>query len=377
VGKMYHRKDLFKDVKKVVVKIGTSSLTRKDGSFNKEFALSIAKQVSELKNNNKDIILVSSGAIGTGCEALGFHERPKSIPLKQATAAVGQSILMQEWTKVFEKYGLKVAQILLTYDAFSDRKTYLNLRNSMSSLLELGVIPIINENDPICVHEIGETFGDNDTLSAMVSSKVEADLLILMTDIDGLYTKNPKKSKDAKKIPIIEEITPEIESFGGGAGDKGTGGMKTKLEAAKIAQKSGCFMVIASSEENDLILRVINGEDIGTLFIPKKNVEKNKVRWITLSKPKGKIHVDEGAKNALMKKNSLLPSGIINIEGEFDAGDIVEIISGNQVFAKGITNYTNNELKKIKGKNTDEIEPILGYKNYNEIIKSENIGLLI
>ena len=374
---MYDRKDLFKDVKKIVVKIGTSSLTRKDGSFNKEFALSIAKQVSELKNNNKDIILVSSGAIGTGCEALGFHERPKSIPLKQATAAVGQSILMQEWTKVFEKYGLKVAQILLTYDAFSDRKTYLNLRNSMSSLLELGVIPIINENDPICVHEIGETFGDNDTLSAMVSSKVEADLLILMTDIDGLYTKNPKKSKDAKKIPVIEEITPEIESFGGGAGDKGTGGMKTKLEAAKIAQKSGCFMVIASSEENDLILRVINGEDIGTLFIPKKNVEKNKVRWITLSKPKGKIHVDEGAKNALIKKNSLLPSGILNIEGEFDAGDIVEIISGNQVFAKGITNYTNDELKKIKGKNTDEIEPILGYKNYNEIIKSENIGLLI
>lgn len=374
---MYDRKDLFKDVKKVVVKIGTSSLTRKDGSFNKEFALSIAKQVSELKSNKKDIILVSSGAIGTGCEALGFHERPKSIPLKQATAAVGQSILMQEWTKVFEKYGLKVAQILLTYDAFSDRKTYLNLRNSMSSLLELGVIPIINENDPICVHEIGETFGDNDTLSAMVSSKVEADLLILMTDIDGLYTKNPKKSKDAKKIPIIEEITPEIESFGGGAGDKGTGGMKTKLEAAKIAQKSGCFMVIASSEENDLILRVINGEDIGTLFIPKKNVEKNKVRWITLSKPKGKIHVDEGAKNALIKKNSLLPSGIINVEGEFDAGDIVEIISGNQVFAKGITNYTNDELNKIKGKNTDEIEPILGYKNYNEIIKSENIGLLI
>lgn len=153
--------------------------------------------------------------------------------------------------------------------------------------------------------------------------------------------------------------------------------MKTKLEAAKIAQKSGCFMVIASSEENDLILRVINGEDIGTLFIPKKNVEKNKVRWITLSKPKGKIHVDEGAKNALIKKNSLLPSGIINIEGEFDAGDIVEIISGNQVFAKGITNYTNDELKKIKGKSTDEIEPILGYKNYNEIIKSENIGLLI
>jgi glutamate 5-kinase len=373
---MHGRKDFFKDVKKIVVKIGTSSLTRKDGSFNSEFALDIATQVSKLKSSGKEVILVSSGAIGTGCEALGFLERPKSIPLKQATAAVGQSILMQEWIKVFEKFGLKVAQMLLTYDAFSDRKTYLNLRNSMSSLLELGVIPIINENDPICVHEIGETFGDNDTLSAMVSSKVEADLLILMTDIDGLYTKNPKKSKDAKKIAIIEEITPEIESFGGGAGDKGTGGMKTKLEAAKIAQKSGCFMVIASSEEKDLILRVIDGEDIGTLFIPKKNVERNKVRWITLSKPKGKIYVDEGAKNALIRKNSLLPSGVVNIEGEFDAGDIVEIVSGGLTFAKGITNYTNDELKKIKGKNTDEIESVLGYKNYNEIIKSENIGLL-
>lgn len=373
---MINREELFKDIKKIVVKIGTSSLTKKDGSFNTKFALSIAKQVSELKNGGKDVILVSSGAIGTGCEALGFQERPKSIPLKQATAAVGQSILMQEWTKVFEKYGLKVAQILLTYDAFSDRKTYLNLRNSMSSLLELGVIPIINENDPICVHEIGETFGDNDTLSAMVSSKVEADLLILMTDIDGLYTKNPKKSKDAKKIPVIEEITPEIESFGGGAGDKGTGGMKTKLEAAKIAQKSGCYMVIASSEEEDLILRTVNGEDIGTLFMPKKNIERNKVRWITLSKSKGKIHVDDGAKKALMRKSSLLPTGVVNIEGEFDAGDIVEIISGGLIFAKGITNYTNDELEKIKGKNTDEIESILGYKNYNEIIKSENIGLL-
>ncbi|NMC59012.1 MAG: glutamate 5-kinase [Candidatus Methanofastidiosa archaeon] len=373
---MTDRKNLFKDVRKIVVKIGTSSLTTKDGSFNTKFALGIARQISELRKKEKEIILVSSGAIGTGCEALGFKERPKSIPLKQATAAVGQSILMQEWTKVFKKYNLKVAQILLTYDAFSDRKTYLNLRNSMSSLLELGVIPIINENDPICVHEIGETFGDNDTLSAMVSSKVEADMLILMTDIDGLYNKNPRKAKDAEKISVITEITPEIESYGGKASAKGVGGMKTKIEAAKITQKSGCFMIIANSEESDLILKIINGEDIGTLFLPKKKMETNKVRWITLSKSKGKIQVDEGAKNALFGKKSLLPSGIINVEGEFDAGDIVEITTNGHTFAKGITNYTNKELEKIKGRNTDEIEPILGYKNYNEVIKSENIGLL-
>ena len=373
---MTERKELFKDTKKIVVKIGTSSLTAKDGKFNRAFAGDIARQVSMLKSQGKDLILVSSGAIGTGCEALDFKERPKSIPLKQATAAVGQSILMHEWSQAFDKYGFKVAQILLTYDAFSDRKTYLNLRNSMSALLELGVIPIINENDPICVHEIGDTFGDNDTLSAMVSSKVEADLLILMTDIDGLYTKNPKKAKDAKKIPVVKEITPEIESYGGKAGDKGTGGMKTKLEAAKIAQKSGCFMVIASSEEKDLILRVMSGEDIGTLFLPKKNIEKNKIRWITLSKPKGKIVIDEGAKKALLDHKSLLPRGVIDVEGDFDAGDIVAIEENNEVFAKGITNYTEKELKKIKGRNTDEIESILGYKNYNEIVKHENIGII-
>lgn len=373
---MTDRRELFRGVKKIVIKIGTSSLTNKDGKFNKEFAREIARQVSMLKSQCKDVILVSSGAIGTGCEALDFKERPKSIPLKQATAAVGQSILMHEWSQAFEEFGLKVAQILLTYDAFSDRKTYLNLRNSMSVLLELGVIPIINENDPICVHEIGETFGDNDTLSAMVSSKVEADLLILMTDIDGLYTKNPRKSKDAKKIPIIEEITPEIESYGGKAGDKGTGGMKTKLEAAKIAQKTGCYMIIASSEDKDLILKIMSGEDVGTLFLPTKNIEKNKIRWINLAKPKGKIFVDEGAKNALINHNSLLPRGIVNVEGEFDAGDIVSIETDNGIFAKGITNYAKKELEKIKGRNTDEIEPILGYKNYNEIIKSENIGII-
>ncbi|NMA31059.1 MAG: glutamate 5-kinase [Candidatus Methanofastidiosa archaeon] len=373
---MDNRKELFKDIKKIVVKIGTSSLITKDGKFNREFANDIAREVSKLKSKGKDVILVSSGAVGIGCEILDFKERPQSIPLKQATAAVGQSLLMHEWSNVFEKHGLKVAQILLTYDAFSDRKTYLNLRNSMSSLLELGVIPIINENDPVCVHEIGETFGDNDTLSAMVSSKVEADLLILMTDIDGLYTKNPKKAKDAIKIPVIEEITPEIESFGGGASEKGTGGMKTKLEAAKIAQKSGCYMIIAPSEEKDLISKVMNGEEVGTLFLPKKNIEGNKIRWITLAKPKGKIIVDIGARNALLDHKSLLPRGVIDIEGNFDVGDIVAIESGEGIFAKGITNYTDKELNKIKGKNTDEIESILGYKNYNEIIKHENIGIL-
>ncbi len=373
---MTNRKELFQSAKKIVVKIGTSSLHDKNGNFNREFAKDVSRQVSALKKQGKDVIIVSSGAIGTGCEILGFKERPQSIPLKQAAAAAGQGLLMEEWRLAFKGYGLKVAQILLTYDAFSDRKTYLNLRNSMSALLELGVVPIINENDPICVHEIGETFGDNDTLSAMVSSKIEADLLIIMSDIDGLYTKNPRKSKDAEKIPVVREITKEIESYGGKAGDKGTGGMRTKLEAAKITQSSGCLMVIASSEEKDLLLRLDSGEEIGTLFVPKTDVEKNRIRWITLAKPKGRLSVDEGAKNALLSHKSLLPKGITGIEGEFEAGDIVLIELDGETFAKGITNYSDKELEKIKGKNTSEIEPILGYKNYNEVIKNDNIGLI-
>lgn len=371
------RKEIFRDVKRIVLKIGTSSLTNEDGSFNRRLTEDIAAQVAKLRKQGKTVIIVSSGAIGIGVEELKMPSRPREIPLRQAAAAVGQNILMQEWMAAFNKHDLKVAQILLTYEAFSNRMTYLNLRNSIWALLDFGVIPIVNENDPICVHEIEATFGDNDKLSAMVASKVEAELLVLLSDIDGLYTKNPRKNEDAKLISTIEKITPEIESYGGSPTSmKGVGGMRTKIEAAKIASMSGCHMVIANSAIDDVVIRIMDGENIGTLFLARDGKYKNRTRWIILSKASGKLIVDKGAQDAIKKKSGLLPSGIIEVAGMFDRGDIIEIESEGKVFAKGITDYTSSELGKLKGKHSDMIEKILGYKNYDEVMRKGNIGLL-
>ncbi|MDD5615763.1 MAG: glutamate 5-kinase [Candidatus Methanoperedens sp.] len=373
----FDRKELFRDIKTIVVKIGTSSLTCEDGSFNRRLTEDTARQVAELRKLGKTAIIVSSGAIGIGVEELKMPSRPREIPLRQAAAAVGQNILMQEWMAAFGKYDIKVAQILLTYEAFSSRMTYLNLRNSISALMEAGVVPIINENDPICVHEIEATFGDNDKLSAMVASKVEAELLILLSDIDGLFNKNPKKNEDARLISTIEKITPEIESYGGSPTSmKGVGGMRTKIEAAKITSIAGCHMVIANSTVEDVIINIINGDNIGTLFPAQNGKFRNRTRWIILSKTSGKIIVDKGAEKAVKKGMGLLPSGILEVSGLFDRGDIVDIESDGNVFSKGITDYSSSELDMIKGKHSDMIEKILGYKNYDEVVRKTNIGLL-
>ncbi|MCD4800284.1 MAG: glutamate 5-kinase [Methanococcoides sp.] len=373
---MTNRKEIFGDAEKIVIKIGTTSISREDGSLNNEFMDTIASQVSELHRAGKQIILVSSGSIGIGIEILDLGCRPKEIPLRQAAAAVGQGVLMQHWTEAFQKYGLNVAQILLTYDSFTNRLTYLNLRNSISTLLSYGVIPIINENDPICVHEIEATLGDNDKLSAMVASKMEADLLILFTDIDGLYDKNPKRHDDAVLLRTVEEITPTIESYGGNPTSmKGVGGMRTKIEAAKICNMSGCYMVIANSNVDEGIRRILDGEEVGTLFLTNQFVLKNRIRWIILARSSGTIVVDDGAKEALTKRMSLLPSGVLDIAGTFDRGDIVKLECDGFVFGKGITDYTSEELKAIKGKQTNEIADILGYKNYDHVVQKDNIGL--
>lgn len=373
---MINRKELFESLNKIVVKIGTSSISMEDGRLNQQFMDGMAAQVAALHGQGKQVILVSSGAIGIGIDILGLGFRPREIPIRQACAAIGQSVLMQEWSKSFARHNLKVAQILLTYEAFSNRLTYLNLRNSISTLLSYGVIPIINENDTVCVNEIEATFGDNDKLSAVVASKTEADLLIILSDIDGLYDKNPKRNHDAQMISVIEEITPEVESYGGSPTSmKGVGGMRTKIDAAKICHMAGCNMIIANSSTDDVVRRVLDGEDIGTLFLANQEVHKNRIRWIILSRASGSVEVDQGAKDAIMDSMSLLPSGIINVNGSFDRGDIIEIKCSGEVFAKGITDYTSEELEKIKGKHTNLIADILGYKNYNNVIKKENIGL--
>jgi len=374
---MTSRKKILNGVNRIVVKIGTAAINRRDGGLDHAFMDAIASQISRLHDQGKQVILVSSGAIGIGIDVLHLDRRPREIPVRQAAAAAGQSILMQEWSRAFAKYHLDVAQILLTYEPFSNRLTYLNLRNSISTLLGYGIIPVINENDSTCVHEIEATFGDNDKLSAMVASGIEADILIMLSDVDGLYDKNPKRNHDARLLDIVERITPEIESYGGSPTNmKGVGGMRTKIEAAKICYMSGCYMVIANSGIDDVILRILDGETIGTLFLADQEVHKNRIRWIILAKSSGVVVVDSGARDAITSKRGLLPSGIIDVTGDFDRGDIIELRCEGEVFAKGITDYTSAELKKIKGKHTDMIADILGYKNYNHVVRRENIGLL-
>jgi glutamate 5-kinase len=366
----------FQEVKKIVVKIGTSVLTKADGSLDKKYMDSIAKQVNELIKTGKQIIIVSSGAIGSGVKELKLRAMPRDIPTRQGAAAIGQSILIETWRSVFRKHDLKVAQLLLTYEAFSNRRTYLNLRNSMAILAKYGAIPIINENDPISVHEIESTFGDNDKLSALVAAKVDAELLVLLTDVHGLYDKNPKH-KNAKLIPEITEISPEIESIGGEPSSWRTkGGMKTKIEAAKISMESKCNVIIANAWEKRILIRIIQGEALGTLFRALKTGYTNKERWIRFSKSHGRIIIDNGARYAIQKGGSLLPSGITKLEGKFGPGDIVSLIHEEQEIAKGIADYSSEELERIKGTSSDQIEKILGYKNYDNVIRRENLVLL-
>ena len=381
---MTDRKQFLNDVNKIVIKIGTSSITKKDCDDTKEncsidpgFMESIAFQVSELRKHGKEVILVSSGAIGVGLNELGIAPKPREIPIRQAAAAVGHSILMQYLSEAFSKYGMKVAQILLTYEFYSDRVSYLNLRNSISTLLEYGVVPIINENDCTCTNEIEAIFGDNDKLYAMVASKIDADLLIILSDIDGLFDRNPKTHSDARLLSLVERITPEIESYGGDPTSfKGVGGMRTKIKAAKICSMAGSYVLIANSEIKNVVLKILSGEEVGTLFLAERHIQKNRARWIILARASGTVRVDAGAKAAVLGKNSLLPAGIVGVEGSFDRGDVVKLECESMVFAKGITDYTSEELLKIKGAHTNEIEGILGYKNYDNVIKKENIGIL-
>lgn len=372
------REDLFQNVSRVVIKIGTTSIMKEESSVDTAFLDRVAAQTAALLKDGKEVILVTSGAIGVGLNLLGIPTKPREIPIRQAAAAVGQGELMRYWSEAFQKHDIKTAQILLSYDFYSDRVKYLNLRNSIGALLGYGVVPIINENDSTCTNEIDTVFGDNDRLSAMVASKIEADLLILLSDIDGLYDKNPKLHDDAELIPFVEKITPEIEKYGGDpTSTKGVGGMRTKIIAAKIAEKSGCHMIIANSQIENVITRLVAGEEIGTLFYAEaEEASNNKIRWVLLSKSSGTITVDRGAMNALMTTSGLLPKGIVAVSGDFERGDIIDIECGGAVFAKGITDYDAEEIQKIKGVHTDDIEKILGHKDYDNVIRKENLALL-
>ncbi|CAD7289028.1 glutamate 5-kinase [Campylobacter suis] len=373
------RKELGKNVKRVVVKIGTSTLTNADGSLNEPKIKQIVANLSKL-NDELDVVFVTSGAVGAGMGELKLTQKPKSITEKQALAAIGQVSLIHLYQILFWAYGKNIAQLLLTKDDFSDRKRYLNIRIVCNSLLSKKIIPIINENDPVVGDGIrGVKVGDNDTLSALVAGLVEADLLIILSDIDGLYDKNPSEFKDAKFINIVEKIDQNIKNMAGSEGSKfGTGGMKTKIIAADMATKGGTNLIIASGSNPQNIVNIVRGDDIGTLFLRQDKKLNSKKYWLGYGSVKsGAIIIDGGAENALKNGKSLLSVGIKDVKMEFERGTVVEILnSKNELLARGISNYSSQEISQIIGKKSDEIEEILGYKYDEEIVHIDNLALV-
>lgn len=369
------RKKYLKDVRRVVIKVGTSTLTYETGLLNLEIIEKLVRQIANLHNKGYEVILVSSGAVGAGLGVIPTMKFPlKSIPDKQAAAAVGQVALTHMYQKLFSEYSKNIGQILLTQSDIDDRKRYLNARDAFFKLLENKVIPIVNENDAVVTDEI--KVGDNDTLSALVTNLIEADLLIILSDIDGLYDSNPQKNSNAQIIRCVENVDENIISLADGAGSqRGTGGMITKLKAAEIVTSYGGNMIIANGKEDNVLNRVLNNETLGTLFLPKENKINAKKQWIGLSvKSTGAIIIDQGAKKAILNSKSLLPVGIVKIKGHFSRGDIVKIVDQNDIIvAQGIVNYDSVALDKLKGITSDQINEILGYKECDEAVHIDNM----
>ncbi len=361
----------FENAKRIVIKIGTNTLS-KEGDIDTEYISQTAKEVSGLLKEGRQVVIVTSGAIGMGAGQLNIKERAIDTKMRQACAAIGQPLLMAEYRKAFLRYGITTAQVLLTTDVFNNRKTYLNLRNSIETLLSLGIVPVLNENDSVSTDEIGSAFGDNDKLSALAASKIDADLLIILSDIDALYDKDPRKFPDAKPIPVVYEITGEIlKGAGSGSSEFSTGGMKTKIEAAKIAANAGCRIVLANGRVKSVITRILAGEQIGTVFMPKRKLS-NRSRWILNSNPAGTIIIDEGALKAIRNRKSLLPSGIAGVKGSFDAGEVV-LINNN---AKAVSSLSSAEIKALAGKHSSEIKKVLGPARRDVVAIPEDIVFL-
>jgi glutamate 5-kinase len=373
------KREALRNCKRIVVKVGTSSITYSTGKVNLGKMELLARELSDLHGEGRELILISSGAVGAGVGKLNCPP-PSNLPEKQALAAIGQGILMHLYEKFFSEYSGNVAQVLLTRDCFSDPERYLNSRHTLFSLLNFGVIPIINENDTVAVEEL--RFGDNDTLSAMVACNVEADLLIILSDIDGLYDSDPRKNSKARLIPEVTEISAEmLENSRARGSALSSGGMYTKLTAARMTMPNGIPLVIASSDESGVVRRIVRGENVGTLFVPSREEGyASRRRWIVAgSSAKGEVVVDEGAAEALLRKGkSLLPSGVKKAGGKFEPGDVISVRNSAGVeIARGISNYGCEDTMRILGRHTDEIEEILGRRDYEELIHRNNMAILM
>ncbi len=366
---------------RLVIKLGTNLLTAGSGRLDLAAMAGLVDQVARLHGQGREVVLVSSGAIAAGRDKLAADRNRKDIPFRQVLAAVGQGRLMHAYEQLFERHGIVVAQALLTKRELSHRGGYLNARNTLLSLLSLKVVPIINENDVLATDEIKEAkFGDNDNLSAMVANLVDADILILLSDVQGLYTSDPRQDRKARLVPVVEKIDAQIEGMAGGAGtSRGTGGMATKIEAARLAMRSAIAVVITEGSIPNVITRLAEGESIGTLFLPTATRVESRQRWmISRLASRGKIVVDDGAAAALRKKKgSLLPAGVRDTEREFRRGDMVDIVDeqGHRI-ACGMSNYSAAEIQAIKGAHSREIMPLLGYEYGAEVVHRNNLVVL-
>jgi glutamate 5-kinase len=373
-----HKKHVLRRARRVVVKIGSQILSSSDG-IEESRLKSLVTELAALHATGKEIVLVSSGAVAAGMSRLGRKDRPKTIPEKQALAAVGQIKLMALYEKYFSRFEKSVAQVLLTHEDLANRQRYLNAKHTFQVLLESNIIPIVNENDTVAVEEM--KFGDNDHLSSLVATLLEADLLVILSDVDGVFDRDPRVHAGAVLIPLNTDIKQARKFVGGEShGAFGTGGMATKIGAAEKAAAVGMPTMIASGLRPGVLPDVFDpGKEIGTLVLPEESRLRHRKHWIAYNlKPAGEIVVDQGARDALVqKKKSLLPSGLKEIHGSFGVGECVRCLdSEGREFARGLINYSAQELKQIKGLHTSEIEKVLGYKAYDEIIHRDDLVLL-
>lgn len=366
----------------VVVKVGTSSLTHKDGSLNLEEMKRLVDQIAEAVRKGFKIVLVTSGAVASGMAELEVRFNPNDLVFKQVCAAAGQSILMAHYREFFKRHGLKVAQILLTKEDLSNRISYVHTCNVLDGLLHLGVVPIVNENDVTSIDELKPitegyevNFSDNDILSVLIANAIQADLVVLLTNVDGLHTMNPKHP-EAELISLVEQVTPELKASVEGKSLLGRGGMKTKLQAAEIATRSGIPVIVANSFREGVLLDVLTGKPVGTWFKPVDKMSGMK-KWIAYGASlKGRIVVNEGAEKAIMKGASLLPIGISDVSGHFDIGDVVGLFGQNgKRFGRGMVNYSSDEVSAIKGMKTSQVSKVLGYTRQKEVITRKRVHL--
>ncbi|CAM3399149.1 glutamate 5-kinase [Marinicrinis lubricantis] len=362
---------------RIVVKIGSSSLTSPEGGLNRDKIGYFVRELARLKDKKHQLLFVTSGAVAAGFRSIGYEKRPKVLHEKQASAAVGQALLMQAYQEVFSSLGITTAQILLTRSDFSERKRIHNATMTIEELLKHQVVPIINENDTVSVDEL--KFGDNDTLSALVANLVKAEQLLIFTDTDGLYTADPRTNPDAKRIERVTEITEDLYRIAGGSGSSvGTGGMRSKIEAARIAMRGGVKVFVGKADQSGDVIQAAEGNGKGTYFDTVLHTLPMKKQWLAFhSQPQGRIIVDNGAKAALLTMGkSLLPAGVVEVEGEFHPGDVVEVIGeGRDIIGRGVVNYAAWQLKAAARLSTMEVERRLDVQRIEVIHRDEWISL--